>query len=142
MNPEELSELGITVHTIKGYGDTAVAECAIGLMWAAAKGFGRMTARCAPATRSATDGVELAGKVIGLVGFGGIAAEVARIASGSGMKVLPAWNRTPKSHPGVEFVPLEQLLAKSHVVSLPSCSTKRPRESDHPLHTLRRCGPA
>ena len=36
MCPEELAELGIAVHTIKGYGDTAVAECAIALMWAAA----------------------------------------------------------------------------------------------------------
>ena len=38
MNPEELAELGIAVHLIKGYGDTAVAECAIALMWAAARG--------------------------------------------------------------------------------------------------------
>jgi D-3-phosphoglycerate dehydrogenase / 2-oxoglutarate reductase len=33
------------------------------------------------------------------------------------MKVI-AWNRTPKTHPGVEFVSLERLLAESHVVSL------------------------
>jgi D-3-phosphoglycerate dehydrogenase len=64
-----------------------------------------------------TEGVELTGKTIGLIGFGGIAAEVARIAAGSGMKVL-AWNRTPKTHVGVEFVALERLLAQSHVVSL------------------------
>ena len=38
MNPEELAALGIDVHLIKGYGDTAVAECAIALMWAAARG--------------------------------------------------------------------------------------------------------
>ena len=38
MNPEELAELGIDVHLISGYGDTAVAECAIALMWAAARG--------------------------------------------------------------------------------------------------------
>ena len=50
MNPEELAELGIAVHLIKGYGDTAVAECAIALMWAAARGIARWTARCAPAT--------------------------------------------------------------------------------------------
>src|SRR5262249_26468234 len=42
MNPEELAQIGIAVHTIKGYGDTAVAECAFGLMWAAAKDFGVM----------------------------------------------------------------------------------------------------
>ena len=38
MNPEELARLGITVHIIKGYGDTAVAEHTIALMWAAARG--------------------------------------------------------------------------------------------------------
>ena len=37
MNPEELAELGIAVHLIRGYGDTAVAESAIALMWAAAR---------------------------------------------------------------------------------------------------------
>ena len=35
MNPEELAELGIAVHLIRGYGDTAVAESTIALMWAA-----------------------------------------------------------------------------------------------------------
>ena len=49
------------------------------------------------------DGMQLTGKTLGLIGFGGIAAEVARIATGSGMQVI-AWNRSPKSHPGVEFV--------------------------------------
>jgi D-3-phosphoglycerate dehydrogenase len=117
MNPEALAELGITVHIIKGYGDTAVAECAIALMWSAAKGFARMDREMRAGNWLRSDGVELTGKTIGLIGFGGIAMEVARIASGSGMKVL-AWNRTPKTHPGVEFVALERLLAASHVVSL------------------------
>ncbi|HEX3992895.1 MAG TPA: 3-phosphoglycerate dehydrogenase, partial [Acetobacteraceae bacterium] len=42
MNPEELAELGITVHIIKGYGDIAVAEHTIALMWSAARGLARM----------------------------------------------------------------------------------------------------
>jgi D-3-phosphoglycerate dehydrogenase / 2-oxoglutarate reductase len=42
MNPEELAELGIEVHLIKGYGDTAVAESTIALMWAAARGIAQM----------------------------------------------------------------------------------------------------
>ena len=117
MNPEALAELGIAVHIIKGYGDTAVAECAIALMWSAAKGFARMDREMRAGNWLRSDGIELTGKTIGLIGFGGIAAEVARIASGSGMKVL-AWNRTPKTHPGVQFVALERLLAESHVVSL------------------------
>jgi D-3-phosphoglycerate dehydrogenase len=61
--------------------------------------------------------MQLTGKTLGLIGFGGIGAEVARIALGSGMRVI-AWNRTPKTHPGVEFVSLDRLLADSHVVSI------------------------
>jgi D-3-phosphoglycerate dehydrogenase len=63
------------------------------------------------------DGMQLTGKTLGLIGFGGIAAETARIALGSGLRVI-AWNRTPKKFTGVEFVSLEKLLASSDVVSL------------------------
>lgn len=117
MNPEELEALGVTVHTIKGYGDIAVAEHTIALMWAAARGLARMDGGLRRGEWLRTEGIQLTGKTIGLIGFGGIAAEVARIAGGSGMRVL-AWNRTPKTAPGVEFVELDHLLAESHVVSL------------------------
>ncbi|WP_295851570.1 NAD(P)-dependent oxidoreductase [Tardiphaga sp.] len=117
MNPEELAQLGIEVHLIRGYGDTAVAECAIALMWAAARGLAEMDREMRAGNWLREDGMELTGKTIGLIGFGGIAAETARIADGSGMKVI-AWNRTPKQHPGVSFVELDELLARSHVVSL------------------------
>jgi D-3-phosphoglycerate dehydrogenase len=117
MNPEELAELGIAVHLIKGYGDTAVGECAIALMWAAARGLAQMDREMRAGNWLRDDGMQLTGKTLGLIGFGGIAAEVARIAIGSGIKVL-AWNRTAKSHPGVEFVDIDTLLARSHVVSL------------------------
>jgi D-3-phosphoglycerate dehydrogenase / 2-oxoglutarate reductase len=117
MNPEELAALGITVHLIKGYGDTAVAEATIALMWASARVIALMDREMRDGNWLREDGMQLTGKTLGLISFGGIAAEVARIASGSGMKVI-AWNRTPKSAPGVEFVPLDRLLAESHVVSL------------------------
>jgi D-3-phosphoglycerate dehydrogenase len=117
MNPEELAELGIEVHLIKGYGDTAVAECAIALMWEAARGIAKMDREMRAGNWLREDGMQLTGKTLGLIGFGGIAAEVARIALGSGMKVI-AWNRSPKQFTGVEFVSLEALLAKSDVVSL------------------------
>ena len=117
MNPEELAEIGIEVHLIKGYGDTAVAECAIALMWAAARGIAQMDREMRAGNWLREDGMQLTGKTLGLIGFGGIAAEVARIALGGGMRVL-AWNRSAKQYPGVEFVPLEKLLAESHVVSL------------------------
>ncbi len=117
MNPEELAEVGISVHLIKGYGDTAVAEAAIALMWASARVIPWMDREMRRGNWLREDAVQLTGKTLGLIGFGGIAAEVARIASGSGMKVI-AWNRTPKTAPNVDFVSLEKLLADSHVVSL------------------------
>jgi D-3-phosphoglycerate dehydrogenase / 2-oxoglutarate reductase len=117
MNPEELAELGIAVHLIKGYGDTAVAECAIALMWAAARGLAQMDREMRAGNWLRDDAMQLTGKTLGLIGFGGIAAEVARIALGSGMRVI-AWNRTPRKSAGVEFVELDELLTESDVVSL------------------------
>jgi len=117
MNPEELAELGISVHLIKGYGDTAVAESAIALMWASARVIALMDREMRAGIWLREDGMQLTGKTLGLVGFGGIAAEVARIALGSGMKVM-AWNRSARSYPGVEFVGLDTVLATSDVVSI------------------------
>jgi D-3-phosphoglycerate dehydrogenase / 2-oxoglutarate reductase len=117
MHPEELAELGVTVHIIKGYGDTAVAEHAIALMWAAARGIARMDREIRRGNWLRSDGPQLTGKTIGLLGFGGIAAEVARIAHGSGLRVL-AWNRSAKAAPHVTFVDMDTLLAESHVLSV------------------------
>jgi D-3-phosphoglycerate dehydrogenase len=118
MNPEELAALGIAVHLIRGYGDTAVAECTIALMWAAARGIAQMDREMRAGNWLREDGMQLKGKTLGLIGFGGIATEVARIAHGSGMQVI-AWNRTPKKKSsGVEFVELDELLTASDVISL------------------------
>jgi D-3-phosphoglycerate dehydrogenase len=117
MDPEALAALGIAVHTIKGYGDTAVAECAFALMWAAARGLARMDREVRQGRWPRTEGMQLRGKTLGLIGFGGIAQELARLALGAGMRVV-AWNRSPREHAGVEFVDIESLLANSHVVSL------------------------
>jgi D-3-phosphoglycerate dehydrogenase / 2-oxoglutarate reductase len=118
MDPEALAALGITVHLIKGYGDTAVAECAIGLLFDAARKFAAMDRAMRAGRWLRSEGVQLGGKTLGLIGYGGIAAEVARMALAIGMKVV-AWNRTAKAAvAGVEFVAIERLLAESDAVSL------------------------
>jgi D-3-phosphoglycerate dehydrogenase len=117
MHPEELAEHGIAVHIIKGYGDTAVAEHTIALMWAAARGLAVMDRGMRDGRWVRTEGMQLTGKTLGLLGFGGIAGEVARIAVGSGIRVI-AWNRSPKTAPGVTFVDLDTLLAQSDVLSV------------------------
>jgi D-3-phosphoglycerate dehydrogenase len=117
MNPEALAAQGQTVHIIKGYGDTAVAEHAFALMFAAARGIAAMDRGVRAGQWPRTEGPQLTGKTLGLLGYGGIAAEMARLARGIGMKVL-AWNRTPRTAAGVEFVDLDTLFAKSRVLSI------------------------
>src|SRR6266511_3478447 len=65
MNPEELAELGIEVHLIKGYGDTAVAECAIALMWEGARGLAKMDRGIRAGNWLRNDSMQLTGKTHG-----------------------------------------------------------------------------
>jgi D-3-phosphoglycerate dehydrogenase / 2-oxoglutarate reductase len=120
MNVGELEQRGIRVHTIKGYGDTAVAEHAIALMLACCRDVARMDRDIRSGVWTTREGVQLFGKTLGVIGLGGIGREVARMGRGLGMQVM-AWNRTPQ--PGdasvaQALVGLDELLAKSDVISL------------------------
>ena len=112
-------KLGIEVRTIKGYGDVTVAEHALALMFDC----GRQTARMDRALRGGSwhtlDGVEFAGKTLGVVGTGGVGREMVRLGNGIGMEVI-AWNRSgvPADLPCQAAESLDALLGKSHVVSL------------------------
>ncbi len=117
MNVDELTARGVTVHTIKGYGDTAVAEHAIALMGAAARDIARMDREVRAGTWTPQEGVQLADKTLGVIGLGGIGREVARIAAGMGLKVI-AYNRTHRSDAAVPLVDIDTLLARSDVVSI------------------------
>ncbi len=71
--------------------------------------------------RMACSGREVGGKTLGLIGFGGIARETARLAKGLGMSVCATDPLLPADDPaweGVERLELDALLAKSDVVSL------------------------
>jgi D-3-phosphoglycerate dehydrogenase len=117
MNVAELEGRGVTVHTIKGYGDTAVAEHTVALMMACARDVARMDRGIRAGTWAPREGVQLSAKTLGIIGLGGIGREVARIARGIGMQVI-AWNRTAQPDEGVSRVDLDTLLATSDVISL------------------------
>jgi len=117
MDVAELKVRGVTVHTIKGYGDTAVAEHSIALMFAAARGLARMDRGVRKGHWEPLEGMQLLGKTIGIIGLGGIGLETARIAKGLGMKVL-AYTRTRKPETGFDQVDIDTLLAQSDVVSM------------------------
>lgn len=115
MNPAELALRGIHVHTIKGYGDRAVAEHTIALMLACCREIARMDRQVRSGTWSTLEGVQLFGKTLGVIGIGGIGGAVLRIGRGLGMEVI-AWNRTPR--PDAPVVALDELLARSDVITL------------------------
>ena len=60
---------------------------------------------------------ELAGKTIGIIGFGNIGRAVAKIANAFEMNVI-AYNRSEKSAENVKFVSLEELIESSDIVTV------------------------
>jgi D-3-phosphoglycerate dehydrogenase / 2-oxoglutarate reductase len=115
MSLADMVARGIKVHIIKNYGDTAVAEHAIALMFAACRDIARMDREVRTGTWTPHGGLQLLGKTLGVIGLGGIGGEVLRMGRGLGMEVI-AWNRTPR--PGAPLVALDELLARSDVISL------------------------
>lgn len=114
---EAAEALGIKVSTIRGYGDTTVAEHAMGLVFAAARRIGTMHHIMRSGGWNILSGMQLKGKTIGIVGLGGIGREMYRLSKGIGS--LPvAWNRSPISEAGYEMVGLDDLIAKSDIISL------------------------
>ncbi len=117
MDVPSLAKLGVTVHTYRGYGDTAVAEHTIALLFACARDIALSDRKVRAGTWEPREGVQLCGKTIGIIGLGGIGREVARMAAGLGMKVI-GWNRTPRPHAGVPETDIDTLLASSDAISL------------------------
>jgi len=110
------AERGIPVHTIKGYGDRAVAEHTLALLFAVWRDIAAQDASVRSGGWAGAPLGELFGKTIGLVGVGAIGGEVARLALALGMNVL-VWARRPVEIAGVEQVDLDTLLARADIVS-------------------------
>jgi D-3-phosphoglycerate dehydrogenase len=115
MSLADMAARGIRVHIIRNYGDTAVAEHAIALMFSACRDVARMDRQVRAGSWVPHEGVQLLGKTLGVIGLGGIGREVLRMGRGLGMEVI-AWNRTPR--PGDPLVPLDELLKRSDVISM------------------------
>lgn len=60
---------------------------------------------------------ELAGSTIGIIGFGSIGREVAKIANAFGMRILVS-SRTVRECSYVEFCPLDKLMSESDFITL------------------------
>lgn len=107
---------GVKVEATPGANAPAVAELTVGLMISLARhiGFHDRSARSGGWERRI--GVELAGRHLGVVGYGEVGRRVASMAEALGMKVAACDPYRERAE--VELVGLEQLLRRSDVVSL------------------------
>ena len=120
---------GIAVTNVPAYGTPSVAEHVFALLLALARRVEGHSALVREGRWSAAPDfsfwegelVELSGRRLGLVGCGAIGRAVARIGLAFGMQVL-VHTAHPERHrdelPEATFLPLEELLAQSDVVSL------------------------
>ena len=112
---------GITVTNVPGYGDVAVAEHTLALLLATARGLVAADQAVRRGEWDQPPGVELAGKVAGVVGYGGVGRRVAGLLELLGMTVL-VWTRDPRpprlDGTGRRFAGLDELFARAGVVSL------------------------
>ena len=113
---------GITVCNCRGYADTTVAEHAFALLLGTARNLTLLDQKMREGIwNQDTPGIGLAGKQLGLIGFGGIAKKVLKMAEGFGMQVK-VWTRSPEKHQGGFspdlFLDMERLLETSDFISL------------------------
>jgi len=127
VDAEAAKAKGIPVTNIPAYGTMAVAQFTIGLLLEICGNIGHHNRAVHSGRWQANRDfcfwdsplIELAGKTMGFIGFGRIGQAAAKIAAAMGMEIL-AYSRTETDEGRRigKYVPLDELLAKSDVVSL------------------------
>jgi len=114
---------GIEVSNVPSYGENTVAEHTFALILA----LSRKIVESANQTRlgsfdlSQLRGFDLKGKVLGVIGTGKIGSHVVRMAHGFEMRTVaydPYPNNDLIDHYSLDYVSLEELLAKSDIITL------------------------
>ena len=118
---------GIVVTYTPGLLDDAVADYAFALLLALARRVHEVHASMQRGEWKNHWGADVGGKTLGIVGLGRIGKAVARRAAGFSMRVLAHTPHPAPENTGVEFVPLEKLLAESDFVSLHAALTPATR---------------
>lgn len=121
--------LGINVVTAPGANSQGVAELTIALILAGSRSIPWHDARLKSGQWDRRVGIEVAGKVLGLIGCGQIGRRVATMALGLGMKVI-AFDEYPLESfapsPDFSWAPLNDVLSSSHVISLHMPPSEQP----------------
>jgi D-3-phosphoglycerate dehydrogenase / 2-oxoglutarate reductase len=126
LDVEAATRLRVPVVYAPGIGSRPIAEGALALILAAAKRLrelGAVVHESGWAARYGVVGLDIEGACLGVVGFGAIGREVARLCSALGMHVLA---HDPASE-GAELVSLAELAARADVITLHCALTGRTR---------------
>lgn len=118
---EACRQRGITVTNTPGANATAVCELAFALMLASARNLPELHFAVQRGEWPRSDGMELAGKTLGIVGLGAIGKKLATRAKAFEMKVLaydPFLDEAFAREQGIRATGLDALLSQSDVVSL------------------------
>ncbi|AEC52884.1 phosphoglycerate dehydrogenase [Pyrococcus sp. NA2] len=120
---EAAKEKGIEVVNAPAASSRSVAELAVGLMFAVARkiAFADRKMREGKWAKKEAMGIELEGKTLGVVGFGRIGYQVAKICKALGMNILlydVYKNEERAKEVGGKFVDLETLLRESDIVTI------------------------
>jgi D-3-phosphoglycerate dehydrogenase / 2-oxoglutarate reductase len=112
---------GVTVTNTPGANAEAVAELAIGLMFALARRIPEGDRRLRTGEYGALPGVQLGGRTVGLIGLGRAGSEVARRAAALGCTVLafdPAVSAERAAAVGATLAEQERVVAEADFLSL------------------------
>ncbi len=134
---EAATQKGIIVMNTPGGNTISTAEHTVSMILALSRNIPQADASTKKGEwkRSKFMGVELYGKVLGIVGFGRIGSEVAKRALSFGMKVLafdPFLSREVAQGIGVELVELKEILENSDYITVHTPLTE---ETKHMLST-------
>lgn len=127
VNLEAASQRNIPVCNAVGYGSDSVAQHVFALILALINRVELHNtsvqqghwASCPDFSYTLSPITELAGKTLGIYGFGKIGQQVATIAQAFGMNILSTHKHPERdARPGVDFVPLDELFSRSDIVTL------------------------
>ncbi|AGE71299.1 D-isomer specific 2-hydroxyacid dehydrogenase [Sulfolobus acidocaldarius N8] len=121
IDTEEAEKRNIRVVYAPGTSTDSAAELTIGLMIAAARNLYNAINLAKTGVFKKIEGVELAGKTIGIIGFGRIGSKVATVANALGMKVLAYDILDIKERAlkmGAEPCTLDDMLPRADIITL------------------------
>jgi len=121
VDTDACKEKGVLISNTGGYCNDAVAELAVGLALDCLRNISAGNAAVqAGEGKAGLQGHELAGKTVGIVGTGAIGCRTAEIFKAFGCKLI-GYSRSERPEAkalGLEYMPLEDVMAKADIVSV------------------------